>query len=521
MAVVTPVVSAVAQAVASAVLGPSTGGGAAVSNTVDLFLVAGQSNAVGVGNSAQSPAAPYGMRVVGGTISALADPVMTAQGVPASTGSAWPAFANEWTAQTGNRCAIVPYAINSSTLVGTGQWSPTGGWRAAAITQMTQAITAINAHPDYSIGNVYVVWHQGESEGSTINGTTITGAVYEQALEDLAAYWAANIPGFVTMGVISLAGKGDAGVVSRMVAVHSGYQEIRSAQVRAVADSANLTMAYSGIYHILALGLIHDGTHYNQTGLNLMGKMAARGMSNPVPPPTLTSPVLASTNYLDPSTDFVVTRTAAHTTASGTDCIVVAVSMEGLDVGSLIATIGMTFGGVSMRKCAFTGVGFGTPSSAVNAAIFYLDAATYGGSLSGVTQNVVLTVSAAMRIMDWTVIDTAGLEVVESEGGGYPAADAGALTVTATITTQTPALIVTAAASNASSASTLTGTLSGSTEVLDRSINLAGTRSGQSLIGYTWDSAPVQDRVITATWSANCTHRVMVVAALRAKFPGE
>lgn len=501
------------------------GGGAVVSNTVDVFLVAGQSNVVGNGTSAQSPAAPYGMRVVSGTISALADPLVMANGSTANTGSAWPAFANEWTAQTGNRCAIVPYGINGSGLVAAGQtWSPTGGWRGFAKDELLSAITAINAHPDYTVGSVYVVWHQGETEAGSINGTTITGSTYEQALEDLAAYWAANIPNLVTVGVVNISGTGaGGGVVDQMAARHAGYQEIRAAQSRAASDSANLSTAYDGAYHFIARGYNKDGTHHNQSGLNLLGKMAARGLANPAPPPTLTSPVLATTNYIDPSTDFVSTRTAAHTTAATTDCIVVAVAMEFHDNASDIGTPAMTFGGVTMRLCGFSNVRFtgGGAGGSVTAAVFYLDAATYGASLSAVTQNIVLTVPGAPRAMDWTVLDTKGIEVAEAEAGGFPAADAGATTATATITTLYPSLIVSAAASIASSASTLTGTLTNSTEVLDNSNNVAGTRSGQSLIGYTWESAPVTAKAITATWSANCTHRTIVSIALRAKIPGE
>ena len=64
---------------------------------LDLFIIVGQSNAEGRGNSAQSPAVTNGAYISGSTITpTLADPVGGA-----STGSMWPAFANEWFAQTG------------------------------------------------------------------------------------------------------------------------------------------------------------------------------------------------------------------------------------------------------------------------------------------------------------------------------------------------------------------------------------------------------------------------------------
>ena len=128
------------------------GAGGGLSNTVDLFIIVGQSNAVGIGNSALSTPGPGGMYITGTTItpSPLVDPVGNA-----NTGSSWPAFSREWATQTGNRSAFVAAASVGSALVTSGWW-PSGTLRSAAVTACNNAITAINASA-FDLGSVYFV----------------------------------------------------------------------------------------------------------------------------------------------------------------------------------------------------------------------------------------------------------------------------------------------------------------------------------------------------------------------------
>ena len=74
----------------------------------DVFVVAGQSNAKGRGTAEEAPEVPAGAAYEAtpqGEIRALADPVGGA-----NTGSAWPAFANAYTAATGRGVVIIGMA---------------------------------------------------------------------------------------------------------------------------------------------------------------------------------------------------------------------------------------------------------------------------------------------------------------------------------------------------------------------------------------------------------------------------
>lgn len=495
-----------------------TGVGGGLSNTVDLFICCGQSNAQGLGNSAQSPASPNNLYITGTTISTLADPVGNA-----NTGSAWPAFANEWNVQTGNRAAIVARGVNGSFLLNSGaNWSPSGTLRAAAVTACNDAITAINAS-SYTLGNVYFVWLQGESEATTLNGTTITAALYEQALEDLADYFKAQVPSMQGLYVINISGRGgSSSLVTKVDAVHLGFEEIRAAQVRAVADNANLFTAYDGTYHFLARGLLPDGLHYSQTGYNLTGLMAARGVANGQEVLLDEDCFISSANYADPSTTFGTSRTASHTTASGTTFLILAVGIQFQDNNTTAGpqNAQTTFGGVNMRLAGFSEVNGGSPAGNSCAAIYYIDEAMYGGSLSGVTADVVVRTSNNQRIHSWTAINAKNVQVAQSEGGAFPAAHGGGSGVSYTITTYHPGLIVTAASACADSASALTATVTGATELQDSGLS-TGTRAGQTVTAYSEESAAVAGKTIDVTWSAACTQMAAVSVAFRKKFSGE
>ena len=314
---------------------------------LDLFVIVGQSNAEGRGNSSSSPAVTNGAYISGSTITpTLADPVGGA-----STGSMWPAFANEWFAQTGRWPAFVESATGGTALIpdqAGSNWSPSGTLRGNAVTAANQAIAAIAASTTFAPANVYFVWAQGEQESETINGTTITGPLYEQALEDLAAYFKAQIPSMAQMFVIRTGSRNDR-------ASAANWAAIRTAQENACNDSANLRMVYRGTYSFAAdaRAMMADSVHYNQSGLNIAGKCAAREASKSSPTAEPAAPTLLATEtFMD--TDYTTTassRTVSHTTASGTKMVVVAVA-TGRASNNTNTTSSVTFGGVAMTKLA-------------------------------------------------------------------------------------------------------------------------------------------------------------------------
>ena len=92
----------------------------ALAQEIDVFAIAGQSNAVGEGNESSGPAVAAGTayQFFKGTISSADDPVGGA-----STGSAWPQFAISYNAATKRRIGLVPTAVGGTALI------PENGWQ--------------------------------------------------------------------------------------------------------------------------------------------------------------------------------------------------------------------------------------------------------------------------------------------------------------------------------------------------------------------------------------------------------
>ena len=145
-------------------------------NPVDVFLIAGQSNAVGYpGSSAGSPIVPAGkvLQYYNGSISDANDPVGNAL-----NGSAWPAFGVVYYNATGHRIAFVPAAVGGSGQLatsdtGTGNWSPTGTLFTASTNKLDAAISALT-NGGYTTTFKGVLWDQGENDAIKINGGMIT-----------------------------------------------------------------------------------------------------------------------------------------------------------------------------------------------------------------------------------------------------------------------------------------------------------------------------------------------------------
>jgi hypothetical protein len=236
-------------------------------NDVDLFLVAGQSNCEGQGDSNLSDIPAVGEVYENSSLVLAVDPVDTA-----STGSMWPAFAKEWFLKTGRKAIIVSHSQDGSSLTpeadsGYGNFSPSGTHRSTAVTKYNAAKTWIQANTTYVIHSENVMWCQGENDAYYVSFGSITGEDYEQALEDLAAYWKTEL-NYDQMYVIQ---------TGRKVSGNQdgGYAAIRQAQVDACADSTNLTMTFTGAVDFSTSGKMVDDVHWDQVGLNEAGKGAA------------------------------------------------------------------------------------------------------------------------------------------------------------------------------------------------------------------------------------------------------
>lgn len=232
-------------------------------HTVDILLVAGQSNAEGRGTMSLSPATTRGGIYASGAVSPLLDPVGNA-----TTGSAWPAFANAYhNAKPDRTLLVVELATGGSGLLVDGNpasnWSPSGTLRAPAVTAANAAIAYVAALPSNTLGKVFVAWAQGEQEVLLHNGTTITGPLYQAATTELFDYFTANL---TQLDAILVSEVGD------RVPAAANFEAIRAAQAAAVAAHAKGHMAFSGAKDFPSQSKMSDAVHYTQAGYNEMGE---------------------------------------------------------------------------------------------------------------------------------------------------------------------------------------------------------------------------------------------------------
>jgi hypothetical protein len=243
----------------------------------DAFLIAGQSNAMGVGNYATSttPTLGQGAEFLDcGCLKALIDPTqhnMRGGANVSLSGSAWPSFANTYYSLTGRRACIIGSAFSGVGLINDGA-GPAGGWQPSG-PLVSDAANKADACLSYfqkvhSFSRLRgVIWAGGEQDSNS----AFTVASYKAALVSLRdrfrlATGVYNLP----LYIISLD-------KSPTPAIEAQWALIRQAQSEAAAenDGIKLVVPYGDYYDA---GMT-DGVHYNQTGLNTIGALAATNVA--------------------------------------------------------------------------------------------------------------------------------------------------------------------------------------------------------------------------------------------------
>lgn len=242
---------------------------AAFSGTIqaDIFMLAGQSNCEGQGDSAKSPGPLGGLIYESSALNSADDPLGSAD-----TGSMWPSFAKQWYLKTGRRAIFINGYQDGSALdpvadTGFGDYSPTGALRGAAVTEWDAAVAWISANTSYTINTHNIIWCQGENDAFQIHGGGMTGEDYETQLEALAAWWKTETSMdqmYVIQSGRKVSGNQD-----------TGYTALRTAQTDACTDSANLTMTFTGAVDFSTSGKMVDDVHWDQVGLNEAGNQTA------------------------------------------------------------------------------------------------------------------------------------------------------------------------------------------------------------------------------------------------------
>lgn len=242
-----------------------------IGNLIDVYLVGGQSNAMGMGNSALSPIPRSGtvLQYYLGNLSAGTDPIGNA-----STGSAWPAFGISYNALTGHKICFVPAAVSGSSQVaaantGQGTWDTTQLLFDTSVARTVAALAKLKAS-GYNPVFRGILWCQGETDAIGINGAIITQADYIAAFQKMIRRYRTAFGQPTPIYIYRIATQTNVSDV--------GYSQIRDAQVSvATTDSLNQIVFYNSL-NFPARGLFIDIYHYSQAGLNEMGTLSARNV---------------------------------------------------------------------------------------------------------------------------------------------------------------------------------------------------------------------------------------------------
>jgi hypothetical protein len=239
---------------------------------MDVFLIAGQSNSEGHGESG-GPPVPDGMAFAyfNGALTSGNDPVGNA-----NPGSAWPAFMRTYVERTSRRVTVVPAAIGgtgqcSKVVASHGSWDDDGELWARSVGLLREAVAKLResgADPAFR----GILWSQGEADSYGILHGNETAADYEAALMRMIVRYrnvpfiGPAMPFYIFRTGANSAGAGDF------------FAPVRDAQERVAARDAQTIIVFRGAADFPARGMMRSGEHalhYNQAGLDLMGREGA------------------------------------------------------------------------------------------------------------------------------------------------------------------------------------------------------------------------------------------------------
>ncbi|SHG81442.1 protein of unknown function [Chryseolinea serpens] len=246
-----------------------------------LWLIAGQSNAVGQGDSTLSPKCEedtaWEYAFSSDALRPLADPV----GVKelsferANSGSLAPAFASGMVARQGSSSIVIVSAARGGAschqkaeLNNYGTWDTRGN-----LLLFDDAITKVKAAEKKTALTLSgILWLQGERDANAINDGKLTPHEYEAALTNLIARFRKALGSKVPFYIVQTGYFKDH--------PHEGFDAVRRAQQN-VADKDKFTsVVYTETNLFEAKGWMKDQIHYNQIGLNHIGAVVADALSN-------------------------------------------------------------------------------------------------------------------------------------------------------------------------------------------------------------------------------------------------
>lgn len=237
-----------------------------------LFLVAGQSNAVGMADSSASvTTAAFEYCYATNSLKPLKDPVGCNElhFQKANTGSAWPAFADAYAKKTGDKVIIVQAARGGSSCSYKAELDDYGTWDTTGrLPLFDSAVIKTNAAiRQTGMALKGIIWSQGERDANAINTGQLTAAAYKSTLENLILRFRRELGDNIPFYIIQTGYYKD----------HDkwGFDEVRRCQREVSNEMKNVMLVYDETGSFIENGLMKDQIHYNQQALNMIGKTVA------------------------------------------------------------------------------------------------------------------------------------------------------------------------------------------------------------------------------------------------------
>jgi len=240
-----------------------------------VFLIAGQSNAMGVGDQEASVFFPkkevFEYNSVKDTLEILKDPVgqnhLNFQS--AQTGSFIPALAYNYNEISNQKVTAIQVAKGGSSLTieadvnNWGNWSESGNLFSSSIYKTQRALQVLKRTEIDAI-----FWSQGENDGQAVYEDLIAEEKYKIALIDLIERYR-NHFGEIPFIII------ETGRFNGNTAKDEGYTKVREAQREVAQEMENVYIGYNETEFFSERDWLLDGVHYNQEALNEIGKKLA------------------------------------------------------------------------------------------------------------------------------------------------------------------------------------------------------------------------------------------------------
>jgi len=243
-----------------------------------LFLLAGQSNAVGQGDSTKSavckPNTAFEYLASTNSCVPLKDPVGLNWKLfqKAQTGSIAPAFAKRFNELSGKTVYFVTAARGGASCHVKAEMSNYGTWDVRGKNTLFEDAVEKVLLAEKNVGQTLsgILWMQGERDANAVLAGQLTALEYQEALKDLIlrfrGRWGKKLPFYIVQTGYQLDKP------------RTGNDSIRMVQQRMASLLKNVYVVYAETGEFADRKWFKDNVHYNQEALNDVGKKAAESV---------------------------------------------------------------------------------------------------------------------------------------------------------------------------------------------------------------------------------------------------